>query len=53
MKSEGEREASDDITYVWNLKYDKRNLSTKQKQTHRQENGPVVAEGGDVGEGWI
>ena len=30
-----------DITYMWNLKYDM-NLSTKQKQTHK-ENRLVVA----------
>ena len=24
-----------DITYIWNLKYDKMNLCMKQKQTHR------------------
>ena len=24
-----------DTTYMWNLKYDRNNLSTKQKQTHR------------------
>ena len=37
MKSEGERETSYDITYMWTLKDDKRNLSTKQKQTHRHK----------------
>ena len=30
-----ERQISYDITYMWNIKYDKMNLSTKQKQTHR------------------
>ena len=25
-----------EITNMWNLKYDKMNLFTKQKQTHRQ-----------------
>ena len=24
-----------DVTYIWNLKYGKMNLSTKEKQTHR------------------
>ena len=31
-----------DITYMWNLKYNKMNLLMKQKQT-RTENRPVVA----------
>ena len=34
-KSDRERQESYDIIYMWNLKYDKMNLFTKQKQTHR------------------
>ena len=40
-KSDRERQLPYDITYMWNLKYDM-NLSTKQKQTHK-ENRLVVA----------
>ena len=34
-KSKRERQIAYDITYMWNLKYDKRNLFMKQKNTHR------------------
>ena len=43
-KSERERQILYDITYMQNLNYDP-NSSTKQEQTHRQENRLVVAEG--------
>ena len=32
---DGPRQILYNITYMWNLKYDTKNLSTKQKQTHR------------------
>ena len=35
VKSERERQILYDTSYIWNLKYDTTNLSTKQKQTHR------------------
>ena len=35
-RSERERQISHDITYMWNLKYDTKNLSMKQKQTHKE-----------------
>ena len=34
-KSKRERQIAYDITYMWNLKYDKMNLFMKQKKTHR------------------
>ena len=35
-RSERERQISHDITYMWNLKYDTKNSSMKQKQTHKE-----------------
>ena len=43
--SERERQIHD-ITYMWNLKYDKMNLSTKQKQTHRHREQTRNCQGG-------
>ena len=38
---------------MWNLKYDTMNIPMKPKQNHRQrENRPVVADRGQLGEGW-
>ena len=48
--SERERQIPYDITYMWNLKYDYMNLSTNQKQTHR-ESRFVVAKGVGPGGG--
>ena len=35
------------ITYMWNLKYNTMNLSTKQKQTHRAQTCGAKREGGE------
>ena len=35
---------------MWNLKYDTMNLSTKQKQTHREQT--CCCQGRGVGERW-
>ena len=50
-KSERERQIPYDVTYLWNLKYDKMNLFTKQKQTHRhrkQTHGYQRGKGGGI-----
>ena len=48
-----ERQIPYDITYMWDLKYDLMNLSTKQRQTHRtREQTCSCQEEGVVGEGW-
>ena len=50
-KSERERQIPYDITYMWNLKYDKMNLSMKQKQIHRHtEQTSGCQEGSGEGE---
>ena len=45
-KSERERQISYDITYMWNLKYEKMNVSMKQKQTHRHREQTCSCQGG-------
>ena len=53
-KSERERQIPYAITYMWNLKYDKMNLSVKQKWTHRYREHTYGCQGwGDMGGGWI
>ena len=52
--SDRERQISYDITYMWNLIYDKMNLFTKQKQTHRYREETCGCQKGEgLGEGWI
>ena len=48
-KSEKERQIPYDITYMWNLKYDT-NVSTKQKQTYREQTCGCPG-GGGMGDG--
>ena len=45
-QSEREGQIPHAITYMWNLKYDKMNLFTKQKQTHRHREQTCGCQGG-------
>ena len=47
---ERERQTPCDITYLWNLKYDTNDVSTKQKQTHRHREQTCGCKEGAVGE---
>ena len=49
-KSERERQTPYDITYLWNLKYDKNEPIYKQKQIHGQGEGTCGCQGGGVWE---
>ena len=40
-----------DVTHMWNLKYDRNELPTKQKHIHRQTD--LQLQSGMVEEGWI
>ena len=42
-----------DIIYIWNQKYDKINLFTKQQQTHRCREYSCRQGRGGLGKGWI
>ena len=42
-QAERERQIPYSITYTWNLKYGTNLKSTKQKQSHRHRNRPMVA----------
>ena len=52
-KSERGKQIAHDITYMWNLKYDRNDLSMKYKQTHRHRKQICGCQGGkDLEEGW-
>ena len=51
MKSERKRQIPYDITYIWNLIYDTKELSTEKKLMD-MENRLVVAKEDGYGEGW-
>ena len=51
-KSERKRQISY-ITYMWNLKYDRMNLSMKQKQTHRHREQTCGYQGGGGSQGGL
>ena len=51
VKSEIERHITYDITYIWNLTYGTRDLSTEKKQAHRLGNQTCGCQGGGTGSG--